>query len=237
VKGKQAASAANRRTEAAHQVIDRLTTELADTKMRAKEAERRAARLEGIEAMIKTADVKRDELVTSLTATVKEWKRVAERDAARREAATGDLLKVCDDVSGKTLAVGDKLEFLVERYPHLVAAVFAVSVETVKDWGLAGVGATVVPGTSLQSAESRILRDQGRESLARFQQLCGLRSTWTGTDKTSAQVVNDVLDAKQADLSEDEVYEYVFDKPSGSEPVKYRSGVAQIRRRAGVRPR
>lgn len=47
-RGKQAAEAARRRAESAHEVIDRLTSDLADAKIRARMTEAEAARVPGL---------------------------------------------------------------------------------------------------------------------------------------------------------------------------------------------
>lgn len=201
-KGKQAALAANRRLEAAHAHIDRLTSELVDAKLRAKQAELRAARLEGADQLVSAASVKHDEMLADALAALSRWTTIQKQDQKRRnEAMTELLVKVLNDVGVKDLVnlpLVDRWELARTRYPALASALMARDDAGRKP----GAKTNAIHPVEMVHAQRKLEGDD----LRRFQRLCGMRAVMEpAPERDAADVWNDMLDAKQIGLSFDEM--------------------------------
>lgn len=201
-KGKQALKSANRRAESAHQIIDRLTSELADAKVRAREAEARSARLEGADALVERSLVKNDEMLSSALEALAQWKSINKQWHERREALrieVGNRLLPDIEIAGARLGEcrTDRAEFLARRYP----ALWYVMV------GEAPTDRHVYARSPFVRSESKMSTDQ----LRRFQRLSGQRAIAEGDDldgRDAADVWADLLDLGQMDdLTRDEKIE------------------------------
>lgn len=207
-RGKHATASANRRAEAAHQVIDRLTTELADAKLRAKQAEQKCAHLEGADKLVGSASIKHDEMLGAALEALKMWRRVADEDAERRRRAHLELVRqFMQDV--KTLwphppLAEDVRQFIEMRYPLLMAALHAGA-------PLDGFKRPMRWKSNLEAAERKL----SGEDLKRFQRLSGQRGIFTGAaEKDIAEIWIDLLDAKQVAFDPAETWEYAFGEAS-----------------------
>jgi hypothetical protein len=205
-RGKQATMAANRRAEAAHEVIDRLTSEVAELKIRAREAEHRADRLEGIEAALSTADIKRDDLIVELTRKLQWWSKVAGEDQARREAAREQMFRrLCPDLFDAidpNMPLEDRRQFLVKRYGAVMAALCACDESQLRP-----DSALPVHGTNTEVFEKKL----SQESLRKFQRLSAQRAVFeSAPDRDAADVLNDLLDARQAGFDPADVLDYAL---------------------------
>lgn len=202
-RGKQATLAARRRAESAHEIIDRLTSELAEAKLRARQAEQRAARLEGIEALLTSASAKNDEMLCAALAKLAWWKAVADADYKRRFDAIGEMLhKVAADVNElpRLAPFEDRRQFVETRYPAIMAAITA------------GQSAKVDPRRPVRypktTPSAKRLND---EQLHRFQRLAGERGILeSAPDRDIADVWVDLLDAHQAGFTPQEVIEFAL---------------------------
>jgi hypothetical protein len=197
-RGKQAAMSAQRRYETAVEHIDRLTEELANVKVRARDAEARAARLEGADALISRASSKNDELLFDALQALDRWKRVQRADQKRRTDAIVELLqKLVTDLGWEAeTPAEDKRQFLETRYPAVMLALKAGEAPSrVARWK-----------TSVTPYERRLVT---AEEVRRFQRLTGQRGEVEGAkDVDFADWLNDVLDAKQAGFSAEDIVEY-----------------------------
>lgn len=203
-KGKQAVASVNRRLVAANGHIDRLTSELVDAKIRARDAERRADRLEGIERMLDRADVHRDELIIELTRKCQWWAKVAKEDRERRGLALREMGKLASDhgimLGNRNLPFHDMWDFLVARYPAIMAALNA---------GTDLTAPFATPGTPFRNLEERL--ESNPESLKAFQRLAGERGEIQGHEgKSAGQVLADMLEASQAGFTPSETLELVL---------------------------
>jgi hypothetical protein len=210
-RGKEAVQASARRLEAAYAHIDRLTEELVDAKLRARDAEARARRLEGIEALLPTAVAKNDAMLQQALTALRTWRRWGDelheqRGKALHEMGT-KLIPDLDLIGGGGPVTTDVLEFLKKRYPAIVLVMTGSSWE----------------GESLVTFESpsRPLEEKlGPEELRRFQRLMGERLVFQSDQEADASKVwADMLDAKVVGLSTEETMEYVFG-PGGHAPDK-----------------
>ena len=211
-RGKQATKAANRRAESAHEVIDRLTSELADAKIRARDAEVRAARLEGADKLVRESVAKNDELLVAALDSLKGNRRWFKTDRDTRRQAMVELFTVvADDIGKGQMGVADVREFMCRRYPHITASLMGATVEAVKGLGREG---GPVRGSSLHRGEQKL---EG-ESLRRFQRMCGSRTVLReNLGKDSADVFIDLLDAKAAEFTYDEMIEYATGVPQDAQ--------------------
>lgn len=199
-RGKKAASAANRRAEAAHEVIDRLTTELADAKMRARDAEKRAAKADQLEELL--AQRNDDEIVADLVATIQRWKRIQKADAARRKKAIDEIWKVlAKDLRGlmKEMEPGfeDTWEFVMRRYPAIMNALAASD----------GAAERVSEHVDRRGLNPTIAKLDD-EKIKKWQEARGYRAVaqWA-PDRDFADVMADLLDASQIGFTADEMVE------------------------------
>lgn len=129
-KGKEALAAANRRYQAAVQHIDRLTSELAEAKIRAKEAEKLAVKVPHLEERLQVAEEKlaTDSVVAELydrvelcLARLKEWKEHDER----LKSSTLTLLR--DYARLTQMTTPELVEFAVRRIPQFFRDGSAIS--------------------------------------------------------------------------------------------------------------
>lgn len=197
-KGKQALAAANRRHQAALDHIDRLTDEITALKIRARAAEERARQLDGVQHLVDTVSPKNDALIVEMTEKLRQWKRIAEEDAKRRKAA---WIELCDafikDMGfAKVAGLADMIEFLNRRYPAIVLALNA---------GNSSKGDHIVHHVPTEVTQKRLSGDD----LRRFQRLTGLRTVHEGAEgKDTADVLIDLLDARQAGFTPEDVAEF-----------------------------
>lgn len=205
-KGKEALSAANRRLEAAYAHIDRLTSELVDAKIRARLAEQRATKLEGVDALVTQADIRRDQTVTQLQTEVNHWEQVSkEFDGWRRDALVELLGKVFLDLkrdgAGLPHTIVDRMEFVRKRYPVL--------------WDLLAMKST----TNRPRPDAGTMRRFHGDRLLQLQRALGHRATLPPEVEvdTFAELYSEILDAEAAGLTSDEVLNLVF--KSGSAPA------------------
>jgi hypothetical protein len=201
-KGKEAISAANRRVQAAHEVIDRLTDELAQQKVLRREAERRLARVEHQAARVEELERQQagDELLADALAALDQWRTVAREDQLRRNAALKEVAsRLMPDLAllspSEHLGSIDRYELLLRRYPRIIDA-------------LSGGHSPRDDGSFMPKDVPRSLRKPKGEDLRRVQQLLGLRAIpeWA-PDADMADVVNDLLDAKHAAFTKSEISE------------------------------
>lgn len=213
-KGKQAVRAANRRAEEAHKTIDMLTTELAVAKLRARQAEQRANRVERVEALGEKTRSQAEALVPLLKETIEDWQQIAKADQRRRRLALEEVYsRLIADValSYDIMGLDDQRQFLQKRYPHMMAALVAIDRERTAKFDDVPIP---VHGTSVTMAEQKMSGDR----LARFQRLVGHRATLiSDPDKNFADIEADLLDARQAGFSTEEMMEFAIgDGPSDS---------------------
>lgn len=193
-RGKEALLAANRRCTAAHEVIDRLTTEVAEAKLRARLAEQRiqeleprAARTDELEAQCRD-----DRLLADALNGLHDWRKIADQDWQRRKAAWSDLRQLQTDLSGLgPMGMRDAGDFIIERYPRLVNALSA--------------GRTSYVRTREDTPTYRKLSTEDRKRLDRA---FGNRAApeWD-PEADAANVLADLLDARQIGLSPNETRE------------------------------
>lgn len=207
-KGKQATLAANRRAESAHEVIDRLTSELTKAKIRARDAEARAEHLEGIDKHLADSSTKNDELVVAMVEKLAWWDKAAKADRRRRIDARAELHRrlvpdIISTILGQDACIEDARQFISRRYPALMATLCAIEQEQLKS-----DEPVEVRSTSLTPAMQRLSGDR----LRKLQRLCGLRGVMADhPDKDVAVIVCDLLDAQQAKFTLAETLEYALD--------------------------
>lgn len=212
-RGKKAAAAAIRRAEAAHEHIDRLTTELVEAKLRARRAEERAARLENISTLLQTASPKNDKMLAEALSALKSWKAISKADHARRMAAVAEMLdKLIADLGLPSGGIEDRREFLAKRYPAIMKALTAGrdGAPYARQAPVAWAGSALTPMQEKLQATP--------EDLRRFQRLSGMRA-WSadGGDEDLSDVWCDLLDAKQIGLTYEEMIEAT---PTKEAPAK-----------------
>lgn len=207
-KGKQAAVAAQRRYEAAVEHIDRLTSELAEAKMRARSAEARAQRLEGVEKHLEASSSKRDELVLVLTKKLEWWEKVRRLDEERRKAACAELCRLGMDICslGKGGAIGDGWEFARKRYPRVVQALMASEHPVPVD-----------PTYVERAPDTCFSKRLSGESRRRWNRLTGREVDLGGTGVPMADALIDLLDARQAGFTKEEVVEFMAIRLAGND--------------------
>jgi hypothetical protein len=193
-RGKQSALSARRQVESAHQVIDRLTSEVAEAKFRARQAEARAADADRLRQLLHEHN--NDDLLTEALRTIEDWRQIARQDLDRRRAALRDVGRILDDLEvAKFLTTSvDRNEFAWKRYPALMKALTA---------GRELSDLYIDPNTP------RSVRRLSDESVRRFQQLRGMRGVpqWDET-ADMADVAADILDAKQSGFTREQFREY-----------------------------
>jgi hypothetical protein len=201
-RGKEAAQAANRQLESAREHIRWLTGELADAKVRAKEAEARAARLEGIERMLPAASAKNDEMLAKALTALQAWKkfRVDQHERSRKA-----LQEVCRkllpdlDLPGYSFSGVDNVEFMKERYPHILEALLGGPVD--------GDERVMTGDSPFRPLEEKLSLDD----LRRFQRLMGERAVFDADQGADASKVwTDLLDARGVGFSKEEMLEYAL---------------------------
>lgn len=191
-RGKEGMEALRRRYEAAMEHLDRLTEQLADEKIRRKEAEARAARLEGIDAMWKDAEIHNDQMLKEALDELHEqdvWmadhnKKVRAAFKEIRDRLLRDL-KVPSDIGI------DRVEFLVKRYPALMALFIR--------------GEPRVNARYNRGPGDRKLND---DQLRRFQRLRGERMVVQGSDVDVGKAWADLLEGREAGFTWEEAQEY-----------------------------
>lgn len=133
-KGKQAARAANRRLEATQDHVDRLTEQLAEAKMRARDAEARAAESDRLRARVGRLQREVDEGPSEACLDkLRWWAEVSKADTERRKAAIRELTAYVGGVSlCASLTQLEKFELAIKVLPHTFAALIADDVENVR---------------------------------------------------------------------------------------------------------
>lgn len=126
-RGKHAIQAQRRADDAAMAHIDRLTSQLAEEKMRRRDAERRAGQYAGLDNMVRLREAEHDESMQKALEKLGWWAQVAREDKERRDAALQELaekLRVDLNLTHLTTTV-EWIEFTIRRYPRLFSALTA----------------------------------------------------------------------------------------------------------------
>jgi hypothetical protein len=194
-KGKQAVETARRRAEAAHEVIDRLTGELADAKIRARDAERRAADVDLLRAQV--AAQRNDVLLADAFVALQQWRAYGSDLHKARKRALSEMKGLIEDLdtAGLLNGIADRVEFMLRRYPEMMAVLCG------RDHGT-----EFLQGTTN-------VRRLGDDVTKRVQRMVGERADLgriIGPDADAADVLGDLLDAKQAGFSKSDVVEFVL---------------------------
>lgn len=193
-RGKEAVLAERRRVEARDELIDRLTSELTEAKLRARKVEAEAAKVPALvaEGAKLRQQIESDELLTASLEANRAWKRIATEDLERRRAAFMELRKFFSDLRAPLGTGPDRTEFLKRRYPALLNALTA--------------------GQGLRS-DDRVgaLRDMPEDERKRLERLMGVRATFRGEpDRDMAEIVADVLEARQLGFTGEDVWDLVL---------------------------
>jgi hypothetical protein len=216
-RGKEALDAARRRYEAAMEHIDRLTDDLANEKLRRKEAELRAARFEGLDHMTKVVELRNDQLLGDAITKIHQWRTVALADRKRRLKAIQEVWdRLVPDLEIKLhrLTPIDQMQFMVVRYPALMTALMASRSEGTN-------GRFIDPANPYATAERKLNNDQ----LRRFQRIMGERGILEANpDIDAGQAWADLMEARQAGFTADEMAEYanlegLLDESDTAEPT------------------
>jgi hypothetical protein len=202
-RGKQAVESARRRYDTAIEHIDRLTEELANEKLRRKEAEARATRLEALDLMVRNAELRHDEAISDTQGALHEWARIWKEDSARATRAMREVGKMLQHIGVMDLATPlERVEFLAKEYPAITACLTLGGSER---WGVDDLRL----GTSRHHpAERRLTGDR----LKRFQRLMGERSSLGDSGVDWA----DLFDARQAGFTAQEAVEYSTTDPEAA---------------------
>jgi hypothetical protein len=195
-RGKEAVQATNRRLEAAMEHIDRLTSQLADYKVRMRAAEERAARFEGTDQMNKAMELRNDELLAAAVDKLRWWQKVAKEDHRRRQAAWNEIgARLLLDLI-ITGTHEDQVEIFCRRYPAIDSALCA------------GNNPSPVLRGSLSPRNRRLSEDQ----TIRLKRALRLRSQVPTAEgvRDVVDIWGDLLDARQMDLSPEETRELVL---------------------------
>ena len=209
MKGKQATLAARRRAEAAHEVIDRLTTDLADAKLRAKEAERRAAQLQVLadRAVELQAERDSDTLLGDALSALDVDRRWGREQRQRTRSALKTLRErlIPDVITASALPMSyhDGLDFVLRRYGPIMDAIFGQHVNPL-----------TIP--ALQSTTSPTARKLSEDQRRRLERLNGLRTfcEWD-RDRDTADVWTDMLEGQEAGFDGPEIAELIGLLPGG----------------------
>lgn len=202
-RGKHAVKAANRRAESAHEIIDRLTSELAEAKLRARQVETEAAKVPALSKRVVELQQERDgdELLNWAMNELNEWRRVQKADERRRKDALRQLGRLAADVGILIPGGGgevDALEFIRRRYPAFLSALMAADLTD--------------ENTTHRWSRQRIHDDRlSDEALRRLQAVHGERllAAW---DKNVdlADVAIEALEAQQAGFTATEAAELIL---------------------------
>lgn len=191
-KGKHAALSANRRAEAAHEHIDRLSTELVEAKIRARDAEE-VARMAELRLKRSEDELARTEkLRESARKVVDETRAHYKAGWEKWEKAKPDFNRLLIDAinaAPSTLGPADRVEFLFYRYPKLM------------DF----LGHKLDRGVHSELHGSRRMDPDDVRRMGRW---LGERATieWD-PDVDAARIAADLMDVPSLDLSKDEIYE------------------------------
>lgn len=199
-KGKQAAKAANRRLEATQDHVDRLTEQLADQKMRARDAEARAVEADQLRERIRVLEAQIAEGPTEATLDkLRWWESVRKADIKRRRAAQSELFRWfnrdTDDLVG-TVTVVEAYEVMCGVLPHVMAAIEACDVSHIRK--VAKEGARFPDDPKME-----------REAYRKWQQFVKKERH---TDETLVPDLIDILSGVQERLTVDEIIEMVPDR-------------------------
>ena len=198
-KGKYAARAQRRADDSAMAHIDRLTTQLAEEKMRRRDAERRAGQYAGLDNMVRLREAEHDEALKKALEKLAWWDAVRRDDKARREAALDEIqskLRADLGMNHMTTTV-EWIEFLTRRYPRLISALTAGSSDT---WHS---DRPLRRHTSPHRHYESKLND---EDLVKFQIITGQR----GVKQSDGRLIEwaDLFEARQMDgMAEDDLIE------------------------------
>jgi hypothetical protein len=196
-RGKYSDLAVRRRLDGALAHIDDLTEQLASEKIRRRQAEERAARFEGVDQMNRSMELRNDEMLADALGKLRWWDHVVDEDVERRKAALRELGEkfFFDCKLDGLLTNQERVEYLEDRYPRLMAALRAGTV--VRNRGFLE--------RSPYRPALRKLDDPKRE---RFERLVGLRHSLNADDDRGLNWA-DVMEAQQAGFSVQEALEYV----------------------------
>lgn len=199
-KGRYASQAKARADHAALAHIDRLTTMLAEEKMRRRAAEERARLLEVADVEARRRAAANDDALAAALDKLKWWERVAREDHDRRAAALRELpRRLAPDVRFIGTNV-EWIEYVHQRYPALVAALLARPADPAPPRHR--------DRHSLYTRHERRLSDA---DLIRFQQVSGQRSR-VGDDQQAVDWAA-IYEARQLDFTTEELIEYATIQP------------------------
>jgi hypothetical protein len=123
VRGKHSAESARHREEALMQTIDRLTDQLANEKLRRKEAEIRSAHLVGIESEWKKAEVRNDKMLAEAMNALRAEQKWGDDHNKKVRRALDDIAALLADLKVPFETGIDRVEFLERRYPGLMGLI------------------------------------------------------------------------------------------------------------------
>lgn len=145
-KGKQASKAANRRLEATRDHVDRLTEQLAEAKIRARDAEKRAAEADLLRQRVRELERRIDDGPTeAILDKLRWWDTISKQDRQRRSAALKELIAWFNGPGGSPgrltsqLTPMERFEVLCGVLPNVVAALEAQDVSIIRSWAKDGV--------------------------------------------------------------------------------------------------
>ena len=204
MKGKKGAQAQRRADQAALNHIDRLTHMLAEEKRRRLDAEAVARRFSHEENAVRLLQAQNDEALAKALDKLRWWQNVADQDHNRRMAAWRELaehLRV--DFRLQHITHVEWVEFLMKRYPRLLAALSAGDIRSSDGER---------PFRDRRSPYARMEARLSDDDVRRFQAVTGQRSTLKRDDGDTA--VMDwalVFEASQIGFTGDEMIELMSD--------------------------
>jgi hypothetical protein len=189
-KGKQAALSARRQHAAAMEHLSAVTDELAELKVRTRDAEARAFHAEQRARNAELQVQKDAEVVANCVALIDaQRKAVRKQDAEWNDGPKTDLLQMFDDLrSAGNMGRSDIMDFLMKRYPRFTAYL---------GWG-----------ESQGLYRRPHMRGLTEEHVRKLGRALGERVTisWD-PERDAADVVKDILDIKHMNLTQDEMLE------------------------------
>jgi hypothetical protein len=192
-KGKHAVLAANARYKAAIEHIDRLTSEMADMKVRMKVAEADAMAAPGLRKEVER--LRNDHVVAEIVEKVEAAFKDRDRQIAAWKKARPDFIKMMNDVAKSHLVDTsiDAVEFWHRRYPRLFAFLDHRDEEILAHW----------------KAHPRHLLKLSHEAARRYERAAGMRAIHRNSDRDAADVAVDLCDVVRMDLTKEEMRELI----------------------------
>lgn len=200
-KGKQAARAANRRLEATQDHVDRLTEQLTEAKIRARDAEARAAESDQLRERVRFLETKLEEGPGEAALDkLRWWEEVRKADVKRRRKAQSELMRWFDRDNAflvDKVTVVEGYEVMCGVLPNVMAALEAVDVSVIQRRAKEGMRFPEDP------------RHMGGEEYRKWQRFVK-RERHLDDDLVSDLV--DILSGVQERLTVDEIVEMIPDR-------------------------